>query len=132
MKKEYDQWHTKKSILNERKDMDAIFFREKEIWWVALGANVGFEQDGKGEEFRRPALILKKFNRHVVLVVPLTTKLKRGNKYYVSCVASSDTLDRMAIISQIRLVDTRRFVDKLGVVEESSYQKIKNAVKAML
>ena len=31
------------------KDIDNIFFREKEVWWIALGVNIGFEQDGKGK-----------------------------------------------------------------------------------
>ena len=132
MKKEYDEWHNKKKILNEREDIDNIFFREKEVWWTALGVNIGFEQDGKGEEFRRPVLILKKFNKYVVLVVPLTTKIKKNNKYYVSCSIVNDSTLRMVIISQIRLIDTKRFIDKLGVTDEDSFSKIKNAIKAML
>ncbi|MCR4334600.1 MAG: type II toxin-antitoxin system PemK/MazF family toxin [Patescibacteria group bacterium] len=132
MKKEYSEWHKKKKILNEREDIDTIFFREKEVWWTALGVNVGFEQDGKGGEFRRPVLILKKFNKYVVLIVPLTTKIKKDNKYYVSCLITNDNLPRMAIISQVRLIDTKRFIDKLGVADDTSYSKIKNAIKAML
>ncbi|MDO8498165.1 MAG: type II toxin-antitoxin system PemK/MazF family toxin, partial [bacterium] len=113
-------------------DIDNIFFREKEVWWTALGVNIGFEQDGKGEEFRRPVLILKKFNKYVVLAVPLTTKIKKDNKYYLSCSIVNDDIPRMVIISQIRLIDTKRFIDKLGVADESSFVEIKNAIKAML
>jgi mRNA interferase MazF len=130
MKKDFAKWHAKKETLNERRDVETIFFREQEIWWTALGANVGFEQDGKGEEFRRPILILKKFNKYVVLVVPLTTKVK-NNKYYVAC-EMEDGIARMAIISQIRLIDTKRFIDKLGVANRNSFVAIKNAIKAML
>lgn len=119
-------------MLNEREDIDSIFFREKEVWWTALGVNIGFEQDGKGEEFRRPILILKKFNKYVVLVVPLTTKIKKDNKYYVSCSITGDNVERMVIISQLRLIDTKRFIDKLGVTDEKSFTEIKNAIKAML
>lgn len=132
MNKEYSEWHDKKKVLNEREDMDTIFFREKEVWWTALGVNIGFEQDGKGEEFRRPILILKKFNKYAVLAVPLTTKIKEGNKYYVPCSIVDDSIPRTAIISQIRLIDTKRFIDKLGVADKDSYTKIKNAIKAML
>ena len=131
MEKDYSKWHKKKEILNRRDDIDTIFFREKEVWWVALGVNIGFEQDGKGEEFRRPILILKKFNKFVVLAVPLTTRIKK-NKYYVSCNLMEDKILRMAIISQIRLIDTRRFIDKLGVANNDSFTQIKNAIKAML
>lgn len=132
MKKEYTEWHKKKKLLNEREDIDTIFFREKEVWWVALGVNIGFEQDGKGQEFRRPVLILKKFNKYVVLVVPLTTKIKKDNKYYVFCSVTGDTTQRMAIISQVRLIDTKRFIDKLGVADDDSYLKIKSAIKSYL
>lgn len=132
MKKDYGEWHKKKKILNEREDIDNIFFREKEVWWTALGVNIGFEQDGKGEEFRRPVLILKKFNKYVVLVVPLTTKLKKDNKYYIPCSIVDDNIARMVIISQVRLIDTKRLIDKLGVADEDSFIKIKNAIKAML
>lgn len=132
MKKDYENWHKKKKILNEREDVDNIFFREKEVWWTALGVNIGFEQDGKGEEFRRPVLILKKYNKYLVLIVPLTTKIKKDNKYYVNCSIRNDTIPRMAIISQVRPIDTKRFIDKLGVADEDSFTKIKNAIKAML
>ena len=132
MKKDYGEWHKKKKILNERKDVDNIFFREREVWWTALGVNIGFEQDGKGEEFRRPVLILKKYNKYLVLVVPLTTKIKKDNKYYIDCSIMNDTIPRMAIISQVRPIDTKRFIDKLGVADEDSFIKIKNTIKAML
>jgi len=132
MKKDYGGWHKKKKILNERADIDTIFFREKEVWWTALGVNIGFEQDGKGEEFRRPLLILKKFNKYLVLAVPLTTRIKKDNKYYVPCSIVGDNITRMAIISQTRPIDTKRFIDKLGVADDDSYIKIKNAIKAML
>ena len=132
MKKDYGEWHKKKKILNEREDIDNIFFREKEVWWIALGVNIGFEQDGKGEEFRRPVLILKKFNKYLILAVPLTTRIKKDNKYYISCSIVGDNTPRMAIISQTRPIDTKRLIDKLGVANDESYSKIKNAIKAML
>ncbi len=40
-----------------------IYFREGEIWWASLGANIGYEEDGKNENFERPILIFKKFNQ---------------------------------------------------------------------
>ncbi|MBU6431275.1 MAG: type II toxin-antitoxin system PemK/MazF family toxin [Patescibacteria group bacterium] len=132
MQKDYGEWHKKKKILNERDDVNKIFFREKEVWWTALGVNIGFEQDGKGEEFRRPVLILKKYNKYLVLVVPLTTKIKKGNKYYVDCSITNNTIPRMAIISQVRPIDTKRLIDKLRVADEDSFAKIKDAIKAML
>ncbi|MBI2099876.1 MAG: type II toxin-antitoxin system PemK/MazF family toxin [Candidatus Vogelbacteria bacterium] len=131
MRKDFKAWHQKKEKIDARKDMAEVFFREKEVWWCALGVNVGFEQDGKGAEFRRPILILKKFNQFAVLAVPLTTKLKPNNKYYVAC-DLKDGIARAVIVSQVRLVDTKRLIDKLGVLDEQSFTRTRNAVKAML
>ena len=59
-----------------------VYFREGEIWWVNLGANIGHEEEGKNDNFERPILILKKFNKHLLWAIPLTTQIKEGNLYY--------------------------------------------------
>lgn len=59
MAKDFDGWNTKKKLahaINKRP-----FFHEREIWYCALGVNVGFEQDGKGKDFLRPVIGIKKF-----------------------------------------------------------------------
>ena len=58
MKKDFKKWHTQKSDLHENKTR--VFFHEREIWFTSLGANIGFEQDGRGDDFLRPIVILKK------------------------------------------------------------------------
>ncbi len=131
MIKNFREWHNKKETINERTDIKDIFFREKEVWWCSLGVNVGFEQDGKGQEFRRPILILKKFNQYALLIGPLTTKIKKDNKYYVPC-ELDDGIERMIIISQLRLIDTKRLIDKLGVLKKESFDIIKKAIKHMI
>lgn len=128
--KDFLSWSILKQDIHNVKSVDTIFFREREIWWCAYGLNIGFEQDGKGGNFRRPVLIIKKFNKYVVLTVPLTSKDKQG-KYYIACEVG-DGISRKAIISQIKLIDTRRFIDKMGVASESSYGEIKKAIKDYL
>ncbi len=39
------------------------------VHWCYAGVNVGSEEDGKGDNFTRPALILKTFGDRLVLVV---------------------------------------------------------------
>ena len=81
MKKDFQEWH------KEKKDMDGNkvrpFFHEREVWFTSIGINVGFEQDGRGEKFLRPVVILKKFNNEVLWCIPLTKNQKKG-KYYFS------------------------------------------------
>jgi hypothetical protein len=38
---------------------------EREISWCALGAQVGFEQDGLNENFERPVIVVKNLNGRV-------------------------------------------------------------------
>ncbi|MDP3764804.1 MAG: type II toxin-antitoxin system PemK/MazF family toxin [bacterium] len=92
--------------------------------------NVGFEQDGTGEGFSRPVLILKGFSRQVCLVVPLTTSTKK-NIYHVSA-GVVDRLQAVAIISQVRLIDTKRLYKQIGTLDKEVFENIRKAVKDML
>ena len=41
------------------------------------GKNIGFEQNGKGSNFVRPILVLRKFNSSIFWGLPLTTIKKQ-------------------------------------------------------
>jgi mRNA interferase MazF len=126
--KDFDAWNKeKKRIQNTEANK---MYHEREIWWLSLGLNVGFEQDGTSTEYHRPALILKGFSKSVCLIVPLTTSQKK-NPYHVD-LGLVDGRQSYAIISQIRLVDTRRFVNKVGMLDKCMFDNVKSAVKAML
>lgn len=92
-----------------------------------LGVNIGFEQDGTGKEFSRPVLILKGFSRHVCLVVPLTTSTKE-NPYYLS-VGTIDGKNARVIISQIRLIDTRRLDQHITFIDKKLFETIRKPSK---
>lgn len=124
MKKDFQKWHDKKSQVNNI--VKRLFFHEREIWWCALGVNIGFEQDGRGERFARPILVFKKFNNEVFWAIPLSTKIKKG-KFYVP-IEFEDGLPRVVIISQLRLVDARRLMDKIGTLSGDNYKLIQKAV----
>ena len=81
MKKDFDNWNIRKKETNSDNDYLPLY-HSRQIRWCRLGVNVGYEQDGTGKDFSRPVLILKGFSRHVCLVVPLTTSVKK-NKYHV-------------------------------------------------
>lgn len=125
MRENYQQWHKEKAAI-EHCDAARVFFHEREVWWCSLGSNVGFEQDGKGEKFARPILVFKKFNKEICWALPLSTKVKQG-KFY-SPLYLEDGLLRVAIISQLRLTDAKRFIRKIGVISEINYQEIQKAV----
>ena len=128
MQKDFDGWNEqKKSIHNAA---PAPLYREREVRWCRLGTNIGFEQDGTGKARSRPVLILKGFSRMVCLVVPLTTSQKE-NPYHVA-LGNVGGQQAAAIISQIRLVDTKRLDQKIANLDPALFSDVKRAIKDML
>lgn len=125
MKKDFQNWHQRKTAI-EHKAEPRVFFHEREVWWCSIGLNIGFEQDGRGERFSRPVLVFKKFNKEVFWALPLSTKIKTG-KFYAP-VHLGDGMARVAIISQIRLIDAKRLIVKVGSIAENNYAEIQKAV----
>lgn len=129
MEKDFDRWNRKKKRTHGQENYLPLY-HERQVRWCTLGVNVGYEQDGTGEGFSRPVLILKGFSRHVCLVIPLTTSRKK-NPYHVS-IGIVDERESFAIISQLRLIDTRRLDQHIGVVDKDTFKHIRKTVKAML
>ena len=129
MKKDFKKWHgQKQKVENER---PRVFFSEREVWFCYLGGNVGFEQDGRGEEFLRPIVVLKKFNNEVLWVVPLT-RTKKKNKYYFTFSFGGDKEVSVAILSQIRLMDAKRLKYKIGDMETEDFKTLKSKIRQFL
>jgi len=129
MKKDYTKWHPIKTRINNA-DEKRPFFHEREIWFCYLGENVGFEQDGQGDEFLRPVLILRKFNNEIFWGIPLTRTNKNSKYYYTFTFHESGP--STAVLSQIRLVDARRLSRKIGDIAENDYEALTKKLKALL
>ena len=133
MQKDYRNWHTKKRQVNDIEQRP--FFHEREIWFCHLGENVGSEQDGKGEDFLRPIVIIRKFNKEIFWAVPLTKSKKQVTgtkaKYYFEFSFKKDVTS-VAILSQIRLVDARRLDYTVGKIKEEGFKKLKEKLKELL
>ena len=106
-----------------------MYFRKKEIWWCALGLNIGFEQDGKNNNFERPVLVLKKFNKDVLWILPLTSSNKTG-KYYFQFEYNGNMYS--IILSQIRLISSKRLLRKLRMFPDIEFEKIRELVKKLV
>jgi molybdopterin-guanine dinucleotide biosynthesis protein len=76
----FDIWNTKKQLLDKKDNI--IKFRERDVLFISVGKNIGFEQNGKGEEFLRPVVVLKKFSSYSFIGTPLTSKNKEGIFYH--------------------------------------------------
>ena len=126
--KDFDGWNGRKK--NIHKNGLAKLYGAREVWWCSLGVNIGFEQDGTGKDNERPVLILKGFSRQVCLIVPLTTSTKK-NPYHIAA-GKVDGKDAFAIISQVRLIDTKRLINKVGIIDKVLFDRTRKTVKDML
>jgi mRNA interferase MazF len=116
----FDEWNEiKKSIENNQ----FIYTKNAEIYNALIGQNVGFEQSGKGEKFFRPILIFKVFSQYTALAIPLSTTKRRGKYYFEFSFIENKT--SVALLSQIRLIDTRRLYKKMGRMNKKDFQNMK-------
>lgn len=128
MQKDFDRWNEHKKETNSREDV--LLYHERDVRWCRLGTNVGFEQDGTGIDHSRPVLILRAFSRSVCLIIPLTTSTKQ-NPYHVS-VGIIGNRPAFAIISQLRLIDTKRLDQKIATLDKHVFENVRKAVKDIL
>ncbi len=128
--KDFDKWNELKKKLHISEKAKDFYFREREIWWCSLGLNIGFEQDGKNDLFERPVLVIKKFNRYVLWILPLTRSQKTGGYYYR--IAQGDEDDSVVILSQLRLISSKRLLRKMRMIKKSEFKDITNKVEEFL
>jgi mRNA interferase MazF len=118
-KKDYEKWHKLKKILNELEF--PLFCREREIWRAILGANIGTEMDGKGDEFTRPVLIIRVFNQDHLLIVPLTHTKNIHKNTHVH--VTNDALYGFSsvAINQIQTMSNKRLLEYIGILENKQF-----------
>ena len=119
-KKDFDGWNIQKKKTDDFENKKT--FHEREIWFIKIGENIGFEQNGNGKEFLRPVIIYKKFSKNVFLGIPLTRVNKEGKFYY-----NFDFQGKIsnAILSQIRLFDSKRLFYSIGRMSNGDYKQLK-------
>lgn len=134
MKKDYRAWTPIKKTLNNI-EKPRLFFHEREVWYCHLGENVGFEQDGHGDQFLRPVVIIRKFNNEIFWGVPLT-RTQKDLPFYFTFILQVDTEElnekSTAVLSQVRLVDAKRLRRMIGYISEKDFVFLKKKLKVLL
>jgi mRNA interferase MazF len=125
MDKDFDGWNNQKKAIHNSGENK--FYHPREIWWCRIGLNVGSEQDGKDVDFERPVLVLKAFGK-ICLVVPLTTSSQK-HEYRISA-GLIEGKESTAILSQIRVVDTKRFSEKIWVLDKGIFINIQKHIRS--
>ena len=58
----FADWARLKLRIHLYKNLDSVYFRERQIWWASVGQNIGVESNGKNANFERP--VLKHLAKH--------------------------------------------------------------------
>lgn len=129
--KDFDNWNNlKKQIEIENVK---VGYKNRDIFYIKMGQNIGFEQNGKGKDYIRPIIVIKGFNKDILLGVPLSTKIKEGKYYFQFEFDKNGTkMINIAILSQIRLFSTKRLLNKIGVIKENDFENLKTKIKQMI
>lgn len=122
MNKDFDSWNELKKGL----DLYDVFLpiKEGEVWWCSIGMNIGIEMCGKGQEFSRPVVVLKKLSRFGFYGVPLTSQFHEGS-WFVEF--EFKNRKQYASLAQVRIFSTNRLTNRMGTLPMSDYLKIKGS-----
>lgn len=127
MEKDFTEWSKLKA------ELDVVHhtptFQQREIWWCSIGVNIGHEVNGKNRLSNRPVLVVRKFNQHIFLGVPLTTKIKDNPYYHPICLKDRK---QSVMLSQLRLWEGKRLTHKLGKLSGEQFEKVRKALKDLI
>lgn len=127
MYKDFDGWNRVKKKVDSKST--GRFYHEGDIWWCNLGLNVGNEQNGDGNKFQRPILIIKALSSKTFFALPLTTS-SEVHKYRIDLGIVSDKPAKV-ILSQMRVLDTKRLTEFVCILEKELFLEIKKAIREM-
>ncbi len=126
MVKDFDTWNEVKKVVDEKERIiQDFYFHEREVWWSTLGLNIGVESDGKGSDFERPILIIKKFNAHMLWMVSLTGK-SYDDLYHVKINHGSGV--SWACLTQFRTISTKRLLRKVWRISKEEMDQVIDGV----
>lgn len=93
-----------------------------------MGSNIGSEIDGKSAAYSRPGIIFKKLSQYTFCIIPTSTKMHQGT-WFIPFTHNGEP--RNACLHQIRIIDYRRITNKIGELDASDLQKIKDGYQKL-
>lgn len=118
--KHFDEWNEAKKGTHMLGRTPA--FKEGEIWWCAMGENIGVEINGKNEKFSRPVLIMKKISRFGFMGIPLTSQKHEGSWYAPFIFRNKK---QIAVLAQARIMSASRLYNRMGTLPSFDLATIK-------
>ncbi len=116
----FDKWNSLKQKIDNKEQI--IGYSQRDILFISIGKNVGFESYGKGEEFLRPVLVVKKFGKDSFYGIPLSTNNKEGYFYYNFNYKKD--IKSTAMLSQAKVFDSKRIKYRSGQIRKKDFEKL--------
>lgn len=134
--KDFDDWNDNKKKIN-LKTLEDFYINRREIWFTKMGMNIGFEENGK-TNFLRPVLVLKKVG-NLFLTIAMTSKGKNDSIFYhkIEKLFLNENNQKhkdssYIVLSQIKMMDKKRFTENMGYVDKEEFTEIKEKLKTLL
>ena len=135
--KDFDAWNKTKKQVDA--DVREVFGYPREVWWCSLGVNIGSEIDGKNENFERPVIILRVYNKETMLVLPTTGRAKE-DKFHLPLEIDGqnpETKERYkklvyVKLTQARVISNKRLLRKVDVIGDKDFERIKDAFRSFI
>jgi len=127
--KDYDDWNERAKALNS-KDFEG-YYHEREIWWCALGINIGSEEDGKNEQFERPVIIFRKFGEETLWIIPLSSKPNQNDSRVLYSFTVNESM-QTAKLSQLRLISDRRLLRYMATISYEDFQNLRKLLASCM
>jgi len=105
-----------------------MVIKQYDVFLISLDPTIGHEI-----KKTRPCVVISpdEMNQYIstVIIAPLTSK----SRAYPSRVSTKfQDKDGWIVLDQIRTVDKRRLIKRMGKIESNTIRKIKNVIKEML
>jgi len=134
MDERFDEWNEikKRTHSGNRK----IGIKAREIFWARVGHNIGSEEFGKGRDFVRPVIIIRRLTHDLFLGVPTTTAPKEASDYFHPFCYREKTHNRSrcvsAMILQVRTYSIKRLLNKIGTIQKDDFKKVEKKLIGLI
>ncbi|MEW6104619.1 MAG: type II toxin-antitoxin system PemK/MazF family toxin [bacterium] len=105
-----------------------MVIKQYEIYIVSLNPTIGHEMKKS-----RPCVIISpdEMNKYIstVIIAPITSK---SHAYPTRIPIILENKSGWIVLDQIRSIDKRRLIKKLGILDKNKIQEVKSVIKEML
>ena len=122
----FDKWNNLKKEIHTNNKIKS--YKEREVWYINIWYNIWVESFWKWENFLRPILIFKKFDKNSFIWIPLSTKIKKWEYYFITNIKKT----WIANIKQLKTFSSKRLCYKYSSMSTKDFLTLKNKVKSLL